>query len=637
MKQKTRLTAESERSQLTDGSQSHPSASRRLIISSFIIFLVAFGIRLLAWQDNRYEALKVQTAVTEGYRHTGRLLREGGISSFFSSSSPLADPNHLGHPPGYSILMAIVSVFTSEADAAVQLIQITADALAAVVIFLTACTLFSTSIASIAGLLIAFAPQFTYNSTLLLPDTLAVLPLLLAVYCLVRAAQRRHLALFIAAGALVGVSCWLRANAMMLAPFMALALALLFERGSRARYALALVGGMLLVVVPLSIRNAIVYKHFIPVSLGAGQTLLEGIADYDQSGRFGIPATDMGIMKMEAALYGRPDYYGTLFNPDGIKRERLRLKQGFGVISTHPFWFAGVMARRAAGMLRLERIKTISPSPPVTHSLAIPEGTAPTWANSPADLLTNGTINSTQAEISLTPGGQMLSIKGDDSKYEAQLSSAFILVRQNTDYLLQMPVKIEQGRLTINVASTEASTTYASAIVEAQDWKTPAEQPLQMIQIPFVSRSDAPVRIIFANGGSRPVRPVVQIGQAQLYALGPTAQVWTQYPRAFISIVQKLFITAIMLPLAIFGLFLLVRRRQSRTLVLLLVVPAYYLSFQSALHTEYRYVLAIHYFLFVLVALALHTIAGFLWTRLLKLSLIRRLFNRERKVTAAAA
>lgn len=594
---------------------------RRLIINSFIIFLVAFGLRFLALQDNAREALKVQTAVTEGYRHTGRLLREGGISSFFSASSPLANPNHLGHPPGYSILMAMVSGLTSDTDRAVQLIQITADALAAVLIFLIACALLKTSVAVIAGLLVAFAPQFTYNSTMLLPDTLAVVPLLLAVYCLVRATQRTQPALFVAAGALVGVSCWLRANAMLLAPFTALALLLLFERGRRLRYALWLMCGMLLVVLPLTVRNYIVYKHFIPVSLGAGQTLLEGIADYDQAGRFGIPATDMGIMKMEAALYGRSDYYGTLFDPDGIKRERLRLKQGFGVIGTHPFWFAGVMARRAAGMLRLERVRTISTDPPVTHSLAIAEATAPAWANSPADMLTNATINSPQAEISLTSDGQTLSVRGDDSRYGIQFSTALIKVQQNTDYLLRFPVRIEQGRLTINVADTGGAP-YASVIVEAQDWKTSAEQPVQMIQIPFVSRSDDELKITFANGGPR---PFVQIGQAQLYALGPSAQRWTRYPRTLVNVVQKLFITAVMLPLAVFGLLLLVRRRQYQTLALLSVVPAYYLCFQSALHTEYRYVLAIHYFLFVLVALALHTTASFLWRSLLKLPITRRL------------
>ena len=77
----------------------------------------------------------------------------------------------------------------------------------------------------------------------------------------------------------------------------------------------------------------------------------------------------MGIMKQEAEDFHRPDYYGTLFNPDGVERERGRLARGFAVIRRHPFWFSGVMARRAASMLRLERSRLVSTDPPVSHSL----------------------------------------------------------------------------------------------------------------------------------------------------------------------------------------------------------------------------------------------------------------------------
>lgn len=627
MKQKTRLTAENERSQPTEGPPSRTSGLRRLIINGFIIFLVAFGVRLLALQDNRYEALKVQTAVTEGYRHTGRLLREGGISSFFSAASPLADPNHLGHPPGYSILMAIVNGLTSDTDAAVQLIQITADALAAVLIFLTASALFSASVASIAGLLVAFAPQFTYNSTLLLPDTLAVVPLLLAVYCLVRAAERRHPGLLIAAGALVGVSCWLRANAMMLAPFMVLVIPLLFERGKRMRYALALMGGILLVVAPLSIRNAIVYKHFIPVSLGAGQTFLEGIADYDERGTLGIPNTDMGLMKWESEIYNRPDYYGTLFNPDGVKRDRQRLSYGFSVVRSRPFWFVGVMVRRGLSMLRLERVRLIAPNPNVTHSLEIPVGTTSVWSNSPRDLLANWYSGTKEVNFSLTPEGQMFYLQGKQDK--ELLISPPVPVQPRTDYVLKLPIRIEQGRMQIRIITAHNNIEHSLTIIEAQDWKPSNLQPLNLIEIPFVSSDSDEVQVVLDNAGAEGINPLVQIGQVQLYALGATSYMWTSPLRSLVRFIQRLFITAVMLPLALFGLFLLIRRRQYRPLVLLLVVPAYYLCFQSALHTEYRYVLAIHYFLFVLVALALHATAGFLWRSLLKLSITRRLFHRS--------
>ncbi len=602
------------------------SRNRRILVSCVVIFLVATGCRLLSWQDNRFEARKVQTAVTEGYKHTGRLLQEGGVSSFFSRNSPLSDPNHLGHPPGYSILIAAIFSLSGESDAALQLIQIFADAAAAVVVFLIALALLNSTIATIAGLLIALAPQFTYNSVMLLPDSLSVLPILLAIYFLARAYKHPRLVNFAITGALVGLSCWLRANALLLAPFIAAAIPLLFERGRRMRFALVLVGGAMLIIVPLTIRNFIVYDHFIPVSLGAGQTLLEGISDYDEERSLGIPNTDMGLMKWEAEFYKRPDYYGTLFNPDGVKRERLRLAQGLAVIRSHPFWFFGVMARRAGAMLRLERVRLISADPPVTHSLVVTNETPPAWVKSPQELL--GSVQKWN-EGSLSPDGQMLHIKWVPSPY--LLISAPIPIGEKTDYVLKLPVRIEQGRVMINVASAGNDHQqanhyqYASAIVEIQDWKTPAEQPLQIIEIPFVSSNNDQATIVITNAGAKGVAPILQIGQAELYALGPASFTWTRIPRAVLHLIQKLFVTAIMLPLAIFGLILLIRSHRRSTLVLLLVVPAYYLCVQSALHTEYRYVLAIHYFLFVLVAVALSRAGSYLWRGLLKIPFFQRL------------
>ncbi|MFN2413804.1 MAG: hypothetical protein ABR603_01545, partial [Pyrinomonadaceae bacterium] len=81
---------------------------------------------------------------------------------------------------------------------------------------------------------------------------------------------------------------------------------------------------------------------------------------------------------------------------------------------------------------------------------------------------------------------------------------------------------------------------------------------------------------------------------------------WARAPRLALRALQKLFVTAVFLPLYLAGLFLLVRARRWRALAALLVVPVYYLCAQSPLHTEYRYVLAVHYFLFVVAAVALH-------------------------------
>jgi 4-amino-4-deoxy-L-arabinose transferase-like glycosyltransferase len=416
-------------------------------VAAAVVFAAAFGARLLCWRDVRFEAYKVQTAVSQNYKHLARLLGANGAASFYDPASGTSEPDLLGHPPGYSFLLAALYAVWGESDAAAQIFQAACDSLAAALVFLLAAELLSFGAGVVAGLLAAASPQFCWNSLMLLPDTLAVLPVLLAVYLLARAREGRPVLKALAAGALVGASCWLRANALLLAPFMVLAAPLLFERGRRARPALALVAGAVLAVAPLTLRNAIVYGHFIPVSLGAGQTLVEGVADYDPERRFGLPDTDVELTRMEAEEAGRPEYASSLFTPDGIARDRRRTRRALAVIAAHPFWFAGVMARRAGSMLRLERTPLATTAP-------------------------------------VSPG-------------------------------------------------------------------------------------------------------------------------WARAPRLALRAVQKLFVTAVFLPLYLAGLFLLLRARRRRALAALLVVPLYCLCVQSALHTEYRYVLAVHYFLFVVAAAAL--------------------------------
>jgi Dolichyl-phosphate-mannose-protein mannosyltransferase len=595
------------------------SQSRRARFAiCLLIFLAAFGVRLLSWHDTRLEVGKVQTVVAEDYKRVARMLKEGGVASFLSSPPPVDDVNALlAHPPGYPILMSLIYSVVGESDPASQFAQIIFDGLAAVVAFLIVAELFSTGAAFIAGMLAAVSPQFAWNSVLLLPDSLAVLPILLAIYCLARAAKNPRLVTFIATGALVGISCWLRANAMLLTFFFAAAALLLVKRERRWRFSLAVIFGTLLIVLPLTIRNAIVFHRFIPLSLGAGQTLLEGIADYDREGRLGIPETDMGIMKMESEELHRPDYYATFFKPDGVERERWRLARGFGVIRRHPFWFSGVMARRAASMLRLERSRLVSTEPPVSHSLDAIDKLQPVWTNSPAELLAQGLV-SQQAKAVLSPNGETLVLTGDGEKYGEQFRSLPIPVSQNNDYVFMVPIKIERGRMKIGVKDSSGKV-YSSTIVETLETISPDAPPVNQIQLPFVATKDEQVRIVFSNEASTLPNPIAQIGPIKLFELGQSRFLWTRYPRFLIHAAQKLFLTAVMLPLAIMGMVLLISWRRWPALIILLVVPVYFFSVQSIVHTEYRYVLAVDYFLFALAAITVSRVINLVVARTSKL------------------
>jgi 4-amino-4-deoxy-L-arabinose transferase-like glycosyltransferase len=423
---------------------------RRKIIIACLIFLSTLGVRLLVWQNKSVDAPLVQTRVTENYKHLAQLLQQNGLASFFDPLSTTSNPDLLGHPPGYPILLTLIYRLAGETDFGAQLFQMLCDSLAAVMIFLIAIELQPFAVGLIAAVMAAFAPQFSWNSILLLPDTLAGLPILLALYLITSARRRPRWSIILVAGSLIGVSCWFRANALGLAPFLALLMPAIFPRGLRVRMALALVGGACLTIAPLTIRNALVFGHFIPVSLGAGQTLLEGIADYDETRSLGLPETDTGLIQQEAEMHNRPEYALTLFGPNAIQRDRERLARGFAIIRAHPVWFFTVMVRRAGSMWRLERV-------------------------------------------------------------------------------------------------------------------------------PLVSTANLPTS-------------------------------WARYVFHALRSVQRLFITAIMLPLVLAGLIVLILRQQFGELICLLAVPLYYFCSQSILHTEYRYVLVIHFFLFVIAAVAIQRI-----------------------------
>lgn len=581
------------------------SSLKHIVIAGAAIFVLAFGVRLFSWHDTRRDVAKVQAVVAADYQHAARLLREGGARGFFATTGPLADPNLLGHPPGYPILIAFIWSLFGESNTAIQTFQIACDAAAAVFIFLIAIELFPFAVGVIAASLVALSPQLSWNAVLLLPDTLAAFPLILAVYLLLRAFKKPGLFVLVAAGICIGLSCWLRANALFMGPFLAVVFLFVFDSARRWRHAGVFLAAVLFAIAPLTIRNWIVFDHFIPVSLGAGQTMLEGISDYDPDRRFGIPDTDMGIMKMEAEQYNRPDYYSTLFAPDGIKRERQRLARGARIVADHPVWFVSVMIRRAGSMLRLERTRLISSRPPVTRDLKQGEKA---WVADAAELLKQANQHSARASLAMSSDGQTLRITSDNSRYGNQMTTGPITVKQHHDYVMRLPVLVEEGRISVSAVELETGTVYDSTVIEKAEVKEGQPQPVNNVELAFVNGSDKFIKLEFNNAVPRSGHSIAQVGTVELYDLGRASLLWMRYPRTIVRGLQRLFVTAVMLPLALFGIFLVARRRAWKTLAMLFAVPAYYLLAQSALHTEYRYVLVIHYFLFIFVALTLYQI-----------------------------
>lgn len=616
--------------------RAEPSRSRRVkfAIACTSIFVLALGIRALHWQDSYVELGQKGPWMSGHARHYKsealRILNEGSILFPREPVDP-GDARTILHPPGYSAFMAGIFAVWGDSDFAVRLAQIIFDAFSALMVFLIAAELFDSALAIIAAVLAALSPHFSHYSLWTSPDTLCVLPILVAVYLTIKTIERPRLLTIAGAGAMVGLSCWLRANALLLAPFLAVVVLLMFDRGKRLRYAAALTGATILLISPITIRNWILFHHFIPLSIAGGENLVVGIADYDKEGRFGMPNSDEDAAAKDALWNNRPEYAQSPWLPDGVERDMARYVRGLEVIRSNPGWFLGVMFQRALFMLTYNdsqsaewplstsTVPIVSAAPPPLHLPASIGEKEPVWSSSAPGLLADGSLLSQQAQASLDSDGR-LRITGDASDFGDQFASGRIAIKPNTDYVLRLELALEQGMAAAKVMSSDRGIALESAIItgrerrrrlkklsRSDDIETRVDVKDRMAVIEMVFGSDArsEVRLVISNNGAPGA--IMRLEKGELFDLGATPYQWTRYPRTLINRIQKnLFDTTAMLPLVVAGVLLLGLARRGRALVLLLAVPAYYLCAQSALSTEYRYILAIHYFLFVVAAATLY-------------------------------
>jgi hypothetical protein len=593
-----------------------------------IIFLLAVGVRLLQWQDNRPILPRLFAGMVEHHKENARLLLNGDLAGFVKGPAPPGDANILMYPPGYPMVMAAVFKIFGESDSSLRIFQIICDAAAAVLLFFLVLELLPWKVAAIAGLLAALSPQLAYYSLILIPDSLVTLPLLLALYFLVRAMKQDSLRAVATAGFFIGLSCWLRSNALLLAPLLAVLLLLLLKPGRRWRHAAVLVGVAFIVIAPITIRNVLVFHHFIPLSLGTGQMLNVGITDYDRGKRFGLPGTDLETVNREAVAYGRPDYASSLFGGNGVQREQDRTTRGLAVVRSHPVWFAGVVLRRSLSMLKFERVQIIEIEPGVSHSLKLADEMKPEWSVESAELIDQA---GKAHPVYLTTNVNGLRV---ESRGFAQtlISSRPLPVKSDSDYLLRIPLKIEQGNVIFTVIDADQKTVYAATpVFHALEVLPELGQQTHVVEIPFVTRKAGNVQLVLENEGTRAAATILEIGSVDAFRLGPASFVWTKYPRAIIHFAQKLFITAWLIPFALCGGILLYAAGAGRWLVVLLAIPFYYLSAQSFLHTEYRYVMSIQPSLFVLTGAALYVIANIVSSNLSRLIAARATPTQERK------
>jgi 4-amino-4-deoxy-L-arabinose transferase-like glycosyltransferase len=335
--------------------------AKRTAVVCLVLFALALVVRLNVWQNNKAAIDGVQYVVTHIYKQDARLLVNGDISTFLTGPDPPSDATIIMHPPGYPVFIAVVYALFGENES-LRIVQMMLCSLAAVLAFFLARRLFDQRTGIIAGVLTAMSPQFAYHSAIILPDELSAVPVIGGVYFLVRAWQSKSLWMMAICGLSLGLSCWLRANGLLLPVFLAAGAMLVFPRGWGVKPVSVMAAAFILMIAPITLRNYAVFHTFVPLSIGFGTTFVEGLAEMDSDGRTGLPPLDEGVMEMDAADVGRPDYYGSLYAPDGIARERNRIARGLAAVNADPGWFASGVLKRGTMAFRMERVPVIEPS-----------------------------------------------------------------------------------------------------------------------------------------------------------------------------------------------------------------------------------------------------------------------------------
>jgi Dolichyl-phosphate-mannose-protein mannosyltransferase len=333
----------------------HRMSPRAKFIWALLIFLLSFATRSLHAVDLSsvmYTNDQPFNGLTESYdlRAVSILNREGVLGPYNIDPS---DTRWLTQAPGYSIFLGGVYWMFGRDLLKAQLVQNTINSISPVLIFLIAGSLISWWVGIGSGLLAAISHHLAYISNFILPDAMHALPVLTAVYLLV-VARRAHQSywLYTAAGLMIGLASWLRAQTLLLGLFAAAMLLIISSRRLFVLKRAALTAIFsLLVIAPITIRNYDVYGQFIPLQLGIGLNLWEGIGDASGN-RFGAVRTDTEVAEQEADLYGDSHYAGSWTTPDGITRDRDRTKRSIDIILHHPIWYAGVMIDRCRDMLK---------------------------------------------------------------------------------------------------------------------------------------------------------------------------------------------------------------------------------------------------------------------------------------------
>ena len=354
--------------------------TRAKIITALVIFTFSYVTKTLQAVDLApvmYTTQQPLGGLTDTYdlRAASILRGEGLLGPYNIHPSRTV---WVAQAPGYSIFLSLVYRMTGRDFFRVQMVQNAVNSLSPVLLFLIAGLVVSWRVGQVAGMIAALSHHFSHISNFILPDSLSALPLLGAVLLITvadrlrkRASAKHVYLLYASAGVMLAAAAWLRSQTMLMGLFLIPVLVLISTRRWKAlKLAATAAAVSILCIAPVTIKNYVVYGEFIPINIGMGIVLWEGIAEASNYG-FGTVAKDEEVAAQDAIIYNNPRYGGTWSSPDGVMRDRDRVRKSLEIIKNNPAWYAGVMVDRMREMFKY------SANAPLVYKPSQVQGRAP--------------------------------------------------------------------------------------------------------------------------------------------------------------------------------------------------------------------------------------------------------------------
>jgi len=333
--------------------------TRKQLIVLFLLLATALSVRILTLQFMRTHLHDPSWFQSGSYAKFDRQARD--ILSGRQDLFRIRDPSRTDlaqYPPAFPWLVALIYKLTGNYSAyAVQIVTWFIDVLVSLLLITgIAVTAFGWRVGIASSFVAGLSPLLAMYGAWPSADPPSTWFVLVANWCLLLATKRTNLWFALAGGLLLGASCWFRVNPLYLAPAWALALAFLVKSNwqTRLKMSAAVFFGAAVVVAPIVVRNYLSFPDFTPTGGTIGTNLWEGLGETELGRNNGFLYGDDKLIERERIKLGLPsDFPIEAQWPDGIRRDRERVRESLAFIKQHPVWYAGVMLKRMWGMLKV--------------------------------------------------------------------------------------------------------------------------------------------------------------------------------------------------------------------------------------------------------------------------------------------